>query len=481
MNILENYNNIIKEDYRKQDIISVLLESYKLNEATEIADDIIDAIKTVTGEEPEEIDLYGDEKIELGDEIDKFKVGGKYIRMGKILKRLVPGLTDKQMEKILIILKGLINAEKNTDYLVFEEWNDVSNAYDLNHFGSCMHGESDCLSFYDYESNITSLLLFDERKDEEHNDVSNIGRALVWRNVKDVKTGETVTYMDRVYPPDNTVIIGHFHNYAKKNGWLYRKNQDIWLLDADDIISNGHDLLYVTYTVFDDYDGQIKMPFVDTFRYLDSSNGEMSNSPRVVGYTYKLEDDDGTYVGYDTEIDGEYFFSQTIDNSTERGDIITYTDCHFKNCEGNYLDLKGKKTDWIGGTLHDVDWDFGGTFRDGVLNDSRWTDGIWINGTANGCDFEDSVWENGEYNGKDFGMDCTFENSLFKDGNFVSGVFKNSQWKSGTWLGGNWESGEIYSEKYNRWLESNVNPAKFYRFEEKSNDVNELIKNIESY
>jgi len=128
MNILENYNNIIKEDYRKQDIISVLLESYKLNEATEIADDIIDAIKTVTGEEPEEIDLYGDEKIELGDEIDKFKVGGKYIRMGKILKRLVPGLTDKQMEKILIILKGLINAEKNTDYLVFEEWNDVSNA-----------------------------------------------------------------------------------------------------------------------------------------------------------------------------------------------------------------------------------------------------------------------------------------------------------------------------------------------------------------
>jgi hypothetical protein len=67
------------------------------------------------------------------------------------------------------------------------------------------------------------------------------------------------------------------------------------------------------------------------------------------------------------------------------------------------------------------------------MDNSKWLNGVWHNGTFNKSSWKFGHWLNGE-----------FKESIWKDGIWDSGRFYRSTWKDGTWSFGTWDKGSIW-------------------------------------
>ena len=148
---------------------------------------------------------------------------------GKFFKKFFPTLSTKDIE---IILKAFVELGEGDIFRVVEgedirKWYNGANYLSkYNHStgtlgGSCMRS-IDCQPYFDiYVHNpdqIKMVIML-------HRETGKLqGRALLWFGAEDVKTGEHVNFMDRVYGNDN--IQRKFFTWAEQNGFIYKDAQN---------------------------------------------------------------------------------------------------------------------------------------------------------------------------------------------------------------------------------------------------------------
>lgn len=158
---------------------------------------------------------------------------------------------------------------------------------------SCMKHDfcQDYLDIYCKNPDQISLLLMLDTRDKL------MGRALLW-NV------ETVKIMDRIYTINDEELSYHFKMWAGQNGYSFKAHQR-WNTTLQ-IVKDGKEEISRIKIKLKNWDFP-KFPYVDTFKFLDTRSGVISN--------YKTEDTDiilmhseGKFMPHD------YLFEDFIDN-----------------------------------------------------------------------------------------------------------------------------------------------------------------------
>ena len=106
----------------------------------------------------------------------------------------------------------------------------------------------------------------------EDSDGKILGRALVWN--LDVSPCDGKVFMDRIYTNRDSDMY-KFIDYAKKEGWMYKKEQTYGTEDAVAFIYNGN-VVYgeIKVKVKGDFD---VYPFLDTLCFMDKKKKKLSN------------------------------------------------------------------------------------------------------------------------------------------------------------------------------------------------------------
>jgi len=249
MKLQEKYYETIAEQNLEKNIFNILKENF-VNEAVQISKEIINAIENVTGKSPVDISDYN--KIEIIDNTTSFMVDGVQLKMGGIIKRLSPGISDANLNKVLGKIKSLIihSGPDSHTKLRFVMQKDVVDGYERCDATSCMSGKGELVKYYNSDPNVHVLLLY-------HNE-EIAGRALVWNNIYDLDSKKYITFIDRTYPAPSETINELFLKYAKKHGWLYRSSQRA---ESTELIS-GHTIYHKIK-----YNDPINFPSMDTLRF----------------------------------------------------------------------------------------------------------------------------------------------------------------------------------------------------------------------
>jgi len=213
-------------------------------------------------------------------------------RIGKIVTKIFKGkYSTSQFEQFGNEFKSKENNQDDKMKVVYGE--DIRKYYHENMYNSdgggtlstsCMRHPSN-QSFFDlYCSNIPKdapfsyvglLILLDD-------DDKLIGRAIVWFN--SVRPEPGLTFMDRIYytrDSDQTTFI----DYAKKHGWLYKKQQTYNNADYIDSRDNSKHSLTITFRMRNN--PHQKYPFMDTLIFYTPETGRISSKATAKQKKYK--------------------------------------------------------------------------------------------------------------------------------------------------------------------------------------------------
>jgi hypothetical protein len=169
--------------------------------------------------------------------------------------------------------------------------------------GSCM-AEVSSYYFNIYVQNpdqISMLILYSDSSKTKIE-----GRALIWQ----LLLPENRIFMERAYTNDSSKEE-LFKEYAKKNGWLHKKNQsygyDVHITDTVDGTSGRKHLrCQLTEKEFETY------PFIDTMQFYNNSTGILSNKKR--GMNMELTSTGGDYNSMDDYYDESNYVHSNYHN-----------------------------------------------------------------------------------------------------------------------------------------------------------------------
>jgi len=154
-----------------------------------------------------------------------------------------------------------------------------------------------CMSVVDYDyfdiycdnDDVCSLVILygeeGEMKDGKFKGEKIRGRALLW------KTDQGDMFMDRIYY-NNDSDVNLFKQYAERNGWWCKKNQNS---ESNFYAVKGSESKSPTYIVTLKHVNQDKYPYVDTLTYLNPKTGKLSNKKSPIDAKFELDDTDGEY------------------------------------------------------------------------------------------------------------------------------------------------------------------------------------------
>jgi hypothetical protein len=153
-----------------------------------------------------------------------------------------------------------------------------------------------------YNGNASMLIL---RSNEDPTKI--IGRANLWT------TDDGVLFMERIYSGEDNIVL--FKKWAKDNGYIYKKRQS-YGMPLTVINLNGDEQILkmdITLTNYQDFwneeEGGIEVPYMDTFKYLDMECGRLINyapDKKESGKWYQLESTGGTAQRVDTDYGMDY-------------------------------------------------------------------------------------------------------------------------------------------------------------------------------
>jgi len=228
-----------------------LVESLKIDKT------ILKAI-TSSGFKINKKDFEGD--IQLGDTEKTLSLDGQQRKAGGVIKTLIPDLSDPDLNIILGKIKANRATKKKEFEIVLSD--KVSSGYAKamkeGNVRSCMVGKPSLTKFYDNHPNVQIALLKIKGK--------TMARAIVWHHCIDAD-GDEQTFMDRIYP-DNDKFKTIYHDFAKKNKWIYRAYNKI----SRNGISHGKQIF-----VDVDFDNPITFPYMDTLTRAYPSEGFITN------------------------------------------------------------------------------------------------------------------------------------------------------------------------------------------------------------
>ena len=180
---------------------------------------------------------------------------------------------------------------------------------------SCMQYDycAGYIQFYtDNDHAVSLLILRDEEKPKRIR-----GRALVW----ELAFPSGRTFMDRIYTVDS-YDEELFKSYAKKNGWLYKYNQNH--SDMGDIVDTIDDSRKVIRMVVKNIieSSTDKYPYMDTLKYFFVDSEILSNNEEHKSERYwTLEDTNGGYEEEETGMYVEYYGEYISDDELQYCDL----------------------------------------------------------------------------------------------------------------------------------------------------------------
>jgi len=195
--------------------------------------------------------------------------GRNEMKIGKFIKKMLPTLTDQEIEVFVNKYKALYRSKINNKLKIvtgpdIKEWYDQDNyshvkegKEGLGQLGkSCMRYGKNYFDLYSKNTDVCSLLILQSPEDE----TKILGRALIW------KLEDNTYYMDRIYTHfDSDIYI--FRNYAKERGWSTH---------YDNIkLSNNK---VKTFTVALKESDFRYYPYMDTFYVLSKKANKISSS-----------------------------------------------------------------------------------------------------------------------------------------------------------------------------------------------------------
>ena len=241
-------------------------------------------------------------------------------KIGKILKELFPTIIidgrDKNVTFMIDDLKELSTKSTIDEYNIVIN-DSVFKGYEDAHYA----GIESCVTWSDrLEGGLSEVMLSSLEESPnvqiiliKKNGVSQ-GRALLWHNVKVLFNGKvekTVTFIDRVYPSNDTKIDSVVRDYSRKHNFTMR-----------DYETKNYTYLYDT-SMKRDKEFKI-LPYMDTFRFGLTFEGTYHLSSKR-GFMFdgkNIEIDDGTF----NEQEG-YFLVDNTEQEEMMSDVTTGVIC----------------------------------------------------------------------------------------------------------------------------------------------------------
>lgn len=230
-------------------------------------------------------------------------LSGNSIKIGRVIRKILKsmGKLDQFSDKDIEDFVNIIKSEKKKKENVFGNFDivkgeDIRKYYHckkyLNSKGtlgsSCMRNEEqqDYLDIYVKNPDKIEMVIL--RSNDNPDKI--VGRALLW-----TLDNHPFKFMDRIYTSyDSDVNL--FKDYAIQNRWAYKKAPHI--IYPPDYNSSSSIRLIMSVSLkpihYDEY------PYLDTFKFYDHINGEISNSQDLISSNVD------EYL--ELEHDGGYFF-----------------------------------------------------------------------------------------------------------------------------------------------------------------------------
>jgi len=233
-------------------------------------------------------------------------------KTGKVFKMLFSDLPDHEISKLI-----------SNYYSLFEDYKfiidkDVYKWYRNRGVETCLNtptpdedGNTNCMDepeqtiltkLYNNLPDVKIVVLLEKEK--------YVGRALLWEKV----IGLDKPFLDIIYPNDNNKIVTAFVEYAKNNGWYFKKTQSSYDITG---ITNGNNGSYkkISYVIKDAirkaHNGV--MPYIDTFRYgewVNDNDIKITNDLTSISNKDEFmvfDEADGTDLNYNERMDNENF------------------------------------------------------------------------------------------------------------------------------------------------------------------------------
>jgi hypothetical protein len=279
-------------------------------------------------------------------------------KIGRIIAKLFPGKYKQSGDpgKDIESFVNKFKAARDTSNFEIVQGDDIQYWYNENQYvggggplnNSCMKYDS-CkkyLQLYADNPEKVSLVIL---KDSENNEKIK-GRAILWN--LDIPSGRT--FMDRIYTVNDSDVI-LFQDYARENGWIHKKYQNMSEDDPFIDTKTGKDLnLDLVVNGLED-PGSGGYPYMDTMKFFDGYS--ISNSTTGVGNDdiKKLEDTGGGYdeSGTYSEFYGDYIDEDNMiycdrytgDDAYRYEDDCYYSDFYIKTIANDYAEAEMEELD----------------------------------------------------------------------------------------------------------------------------------------
>jgi hypothetical protein len=222
-------------------------------------------------------------------------------------------------------IKDYLGLKINGDYFKEVSGKDIVKYYNCSEYrdskgslgNSCMKNvDSYFFDIYCDNENCNLLVLFDKKS-------FVIGRALVWKNVKNTRTNEVLTLMDRVYT-SNSNDEELFFQYAKENGY-YRKY--LQTFGNDGFISpEGIHKSLILETNIKNLSEDSYAPYLDTFMFLHTNLNKLCTNNNLYSDYITLNSTSGDSIqSYFSSSSLSTVYSSYYDEDIVEGDSV-YSD-----------------------------------------------------------------------------------------------------------------------------------------------------------
>ncbi len=258
------------------------------------------------------------------------------MKIGKFINKIYPniflpnGKPGEDLESFVEAIKaertkerGNIKIVKGQDIIKYYNSNKYEYSNKPSHLhNSCMSYISceEYIEFYAKNEDVVSLVIL--MSDENDDKIS--GRALLW-NLSHINGTETDRkFLDRIYTIKDQ-DIAKFKTLAKKNNWLYKKEQDMW--SETEIVDINNNITQKMSLLVSNINDHKAYPYMDTFKYYNIDDKTLTNDENT-NFNYKLESSEGGYI----DIKGnEYVFMENND------EIVLESDLEWSDTENGYV------------------------------------------------------------------------------------------------------------------------------------------------
>ena len=213
-----------------------------------------------------------------------------HIKAGAFVSKIFKDISPREVEKFATLFRNIqtkvefkfkvVGSDSIMNYYHYDSYRSESGSLG----NSCMKYVScqDYLSLYTENTDLVKMLVM---IDQNH---KLIGRALLW-------TTDEFKIMDRIYTIDDEEYQFHFKKWADDNGYWYKREQK-WN-NCLFFESKGK-------TIYKEISFELKSfefnhyPYMDTFKFLNTNDGVISNIPKTINDRTLLSTDGSTY-GHD--------------------------------------------------------------------------------------------------------------------------------------------------------------------------------------